>query len=100
MAISEILLIMSVIIAGVIYWVVKCFESAAKKNIMIYVILLLLIILIALYTFMSLSKYDGCVGIIYIIFILAIDLLLVIFLLIEKLYKKLRKIFNNSSRKL
>lgn len=85
----EYYLIISVIISGIVYSIVKIFEFVLKKNIMKYVILLFLIISVALYGFIYLSNYDGCGGFIF-IFIFVIDLLLIILSLIEKLYKKFK----------
>ena len=85
----EYYLIISVIISGLVYSIVKIFELVLKKNIMKYVILLFLIISIVLYSFIYLSNYDGCGGFVF-IFIFVIDLLLIILSLIEKLYKNFK----------
>lgn len=92
MSIIEILLILPLIIAGIIYFSAKCIERILKRNIVRYVILLLLTILIASYVFLYLSEDDGCGGGAIFIFLIvfAVELFLIILLLIEKAYKKFR----------
>ena len=85
----EYYLIMSVIISSIVYFIVKIFEFVLKKNIMKYVILLFLIISVALYGLIYLLNYDGCDGFIF-IFIFIVDLLLILFNLFGKLYKRFK----------
>ncbi|EKQ57936.1 MULTISPECIES: hypothetical protein [unclassified Clostridium] len=83
-------LILSLIIAGIVYFSVKSFENILKKNIMRYVICLLLIILIIFYILLYLSQYGGYGDIIDTIFIWGVELFLIIFAIIEKLYEKFK----------
>ncbi|WP_297421003.1 hypothetical protein [Clostridium sp.] len=83
-------LILSLIIAGIVYFSVKSFENILKKNIMRYVICLLLIILIIFHILLYLSQYGGYGDIIDSIFICEVELFLIIFSIIEKLYEKFK----------
>jgi|GEM_PF-2813791 len=89
MSITETFLIISIILSIFLYYVVKIIEYNFKKNIMIYVISLFLITSIAIYSFIYFLHYDGCGDFIF-IFTFAISLLLGIFTLIEKLYKRFK----------
>lgn len=96
MGIIEITFILTLLSSIFIFFIIKCLEFALKKSIMKYIILSSLtvgiILYITFYIFVSQTKYDGCGGFLFLpilIFILVVTLLLFIFVIIEKLYKKL-----------
>ncbi|WP_315065837.1 hypothetical protein [uncultured Clostridium sp.] len=85
-----VLLILALVIAGTVYFSIEYFENVLQKPIMRNVILLLLFILIELYVLMYMSGYYNCEEIISIIFISEIDLCLMIFSLVETIYRKFK----------
>lgn len=87
MGIIVILLLLSLIIAGIIYFSIETLEQLLNRNIMRYIIIILLIIFIALYAFIDISGYNKWEEMIEIIVIFSIELFLIIFSFIEKLYK-------------
>jgi len=92
MGIIGILPVFALAISGVIYFGVKVLERVLNKNIMGYVILLLIIAFIGVYGLLYFSEDDGCGGgaIFLLLSTFAVDFFMIIFFIIEKLYKKFR----------
>jgi hypothetical protein len=87
---SVVLLILALIIAGIVYFSIEYLEGVLQRPIMRYVILLLLFILIVLYGLMYVSGYYAVEEIIHITFISEIDLCLIVFSFVEKIYRKFK----------
>ncbi|EHJ00827.1 hypothetical protein CDLVIII_4311 [Clostridium sp. DL-VIII] len=85
-----VLLILALVIAGTVYFSIEYFEDALQRSIMRNVILLLLFILIELCGLMYMSGYYNCEELISIVFISEIDLCLMIFSLVETIYRKFK----------
>ncbi|OOM77881.1 hypothetical protein [Clostridium sp. BL-8] len=85
-----VLLILALVIAGTVYFSIEYFEDALQRPIMRNVILLLLFILIELCGLMYMSGYYNCEELISIVFISEIDLCLMIFSLVETIYRKFK----------
>lgn len=85
-----VLLILALVIAGTVYFSIECFEDALQRSIMRNVILLLLFILIELCGLMYMSGYYNFEELISIVFISEIDLCLMIFSLVETIYRKFK----------
>ncbi|WP_026887009.1 hypothetical protein [Clostridium beijerinckii] len=92
MGIIGILPVFALAISGVIYFGVKVLERVLNKNIMGYAILLLIIAFIGVYGLLYFSEDDGCGGgaIFLLLSTFAVDFFMIIFFIIEKLYKKFR----------
>ncbi len=92
MGLSGILPVFALIVSGIIYFGVKVLERVLNKSIMGYVIVLSIIVFIGIYGLLYFSEDDGCGGgaIFLLLSTFAVDFFMIIFFIIEKLYKKFR----------